>query len=156
MIFVDKYNLKSFQDFASFIQKFDNVINAKYQLLNGVSLDVVEPSMVAQYNSIFSINDYNDTPYTCHTDMQIVVDNVSISNQFMLDEKYALIAHEIGHLYTSLNYGCPALWNDENEADDFACSIGLKQELKNALNKLLNIVQDTNRKAEIIQRINRL
>lgn len=156
MKFIDRYGLNSFQDFDSFIQNYGSIINEKYQLLNGISIDVVEPIMVAEYNSIYTINDYKDTPYTCHTDMQIVVDNVSISKQFTQDEKNALIAHEIGHLHCSL-CGCKCNgFVGETHADDFSCSLGFQSELRTALTKLLGVVQDPNLKSEIVQRINRL
>lgn len=156
MTFIDKYGLNSFQDFDCFIQKYGNVIDAKHQLLKGIRIDVVGASMIAKYNSIFSINDYKDTPYACHTDMQIVVDNVSVSNQFTQDEKNALIAHEIGHLHCSL-CGCKCNgFIGETHADDFSCSLGLKFELRSALTKLLGIVQDPILKSEIAQRIGRL
>ena len=88
--------------------------------------------------------------------MQIVVDNESISKQFTQDEKHALIAHEIGHLRCAL-YGCNCNgFVGETHADDFACQLGLQSELKSALTKLLGIVQKSNVKSEIVQRINRL
>lgn len=156
MKFADKYGLNSFQDFYSFIQKYGGVIDANYHLLKGISIDVVNPCTVSKYNSFFGINDYLDTPYACHTDMQIVVDNESISNQFTQDEKHALIAHEIGHLHCSLG-GCKCNgFVGETHADNFSCSLGLQSELKSALTKLLGAVQDTSVKSEIVQRINRL
>lgn len=158
MDFIDKCGLSSFQVFVSFIQKYEDVINAKYPLFNGIIIDVVNPiTAVKIYNNPLINEDYfQDTPYECHTKLFVVVDNDKLSVQFTENEKYALIAHEIGHIHCSLS-GCKCNgFIGETHADDFSCSLGLQSELRSALTKLLGVVLDPNLKSEIVQRINRL
>lgn len=158
MDFIDKCGLSSFQVFVCFIQKYEDAINAKYPLFNGIIIDVVNPiTAVKIYNNPLINEDYfQDTPYECHTTLYVVVDNEKLSIQFDENERYALIAHEIGHLCCAL-YGCNCNgFVGETHADDFACSLGLQSELRSALTKLLGVVHDSNLKSKIVQRINRL
>lgn len=158
MHFVNSYNINTFQVFNCFIQKYGVDIDNKYPLLDKMSFDVINPTIAVKIfnNPLIDVTFYQETPYACDTKTLVVVDNDVLSTQFAEEEKYAFIAHEIGHLHCSL-CGCNCCgFVGETHADDFACSLGLQSELRSALTKLLGVVLDPNLKSEIVQRINRL
>ena len=68
------------------------------------------------------------------------------------DEKHALIAHEIGHIYLKLSNANLGELNEELAADKFAFSIGLQSDLKSALIKIAGLTKDQNLKKEIVNR----
>ena len=160
MKFIDRCGLDSFQDFDNFIQKYGNMICAQYQLLNGIVIDVtdINTAIMILCNPIIDVDYFQDTPYCCNTEKLFIVDNLNmfISIGFTEDERQALIAHEIGHIYLKLSKTNQGGLNEELAADQFACLLGLKSELKSALIKLENFVHNQVLKNEISVRINNL
>lgn len=161
MDFIDDQNISTFQVFRNFVNKYKQVIESKYPKLVNQSIKVVDMDCIDEaLNDDFWYNKHHfvDSPYSSHTQKVFINDNTDsyLSINLTDEEKHALIAHEIGHINTSLNNGGPVLSDDENEADDFACSIGLKMDLINALEKLAGVEKSKKKKDKMINRIERL
>lgn len=167
MNFIDNHNISTFQVFKDFIDKYKQVTESKYSILVNQpirvnNMDYIDEAIDGDF--WFKKNDFEGTPYTyyCNYYSQpqkvYIIDNTDAysSINFTDEEKHALIAHEIGHFYTSLNFGGPVSRDDENEADDFAISLGFKSMLKSALEKLVIIEKNEFKKNEMNQRIIRL
>ena len=125
----------------------------------GINIDVVDIGTgVKISNNPFIYNEcFQDSPYSCDTEKMYVVDNTNLYSNlgFGEDEKYALIAHELGHINTRL-IGGKENEDDEEEADAFVCFLGLKAGLKLALQKLIGIEKNKEKKDKMIQRMNNL
>lgn len=61
---------------------------------------------------------------------------------FSQEEEFALIAHEFGHAYIQENNIKCSNFAEECEADDYAVTLGLRNDLKSALKNILNNFQD--------------
>lgn len=149
MDFINNHNISTFQVFRSFADKYKQSIEFNYPILVNQSIKVVNNDCIDEVldgDLLFNKHDFEGSPYSCHTQKVFINDNTDIYSSINLtdEEKHALIAHEIGHIYTSLNNGGPVSWDDENDADDFAISLGLKTVLKSALEKLVIVEKKRN------------
>lgn len=154
MKFIDKCGLNSFNDFDSFINKYRQIIVTHYPQLNNTIINVVDVDNVSIISEVFKKADYEDSPYGSNTlDPYFIVDNeIGFGGNLTEDEKHALIAHEIGHIYLKLSNANLGGLNEELAADKFACSIGLQSDLKSALIKIAGLTKDQNLKKEIVNR----
>lgn len=139
--------IKSFIDiFNTKINKDDNestiticIINQEHQLFNAVAAE-------------------ND-PFATNTTMKplIIAINEKVCQilDLTLQEQYAMIAHEIGHIIDNT----PKEKNSksrEYNADQFAVKLGLSQELKTGLEKIIGSGNYLNESKDITERIKRL
>lgn len=158
MNFIDNYNIGSFCDFDSFINKYKHIIVNLYSILNNIIINVVDINHVSSISLVFNQKDYDDSPYGSNTlNPYYIVDNeIGFGANLTEDEKHALIAHEIGHIYLKLTNANQGGLNEELEADKFACSIGLQSALKSALIKVAGIDKALRQKDEIQNRASKL
>jgi hypothetical protein len=154
MYFIDNFKISSFTVFDSFINKYRQVLVTCYPLLNNTIINVVDINHVSSIDWVFNQKDYDDSPYGCYTlDPYYIVDNeIGFGANLTEDEKHALIAHEIGHIYLKLSNANQGGLNEELDADRFACSIGLQSALKSALIKTARLTKDQKLKKEILYR----
>ena len=84
----------------------------------------------------------------CSTDICLTIGLVE-------NEMYALIAHEIGHIFykTSLMPSTVSILEKEKKADSMAIQFGLKNELSSALQKLIDSGKYEDVKEDLRQRV---
>lgn len=158
MDFIDNFNISSFFDFDSFINKYKRIIVNLYSILNNIIINVVDINHVSSISWVFNQKDYDDSPYGSNTlNPYYIVDNeIGFGANLTEDEKHALIAHEIGHIYLKLSNANQGGLKEELEADRFACTIGLQSALKSALIKVAGIDKASDQKDEIQYRASKL
>jgi len=151
MYFIDNFKISSFTVFDSFINKYRQVLVTRYPLLNNTIINVVDINHVSSISWVFNPKDYDDSPYGCNTlDPFYIVDNeIGFGANLTENEKHALIAHEIGHIYLKLSNKKQGGLVEELDADNFACFIGFQSALKSALIKTAEVTIDHDRKNEI-------
>lgn len=71
-----------------------------------------------------------------------------------IEEKYAMIAHEIGHIFDSSKDLTNSQLQKEITADEMACNIGLQNDLISGLMKIINSMSHSDMNEQIQKRIN--
>jgi Zn-dependent protease with chaperone function len=124
-------NQQNIEVFNSFIDQFENAINQNY---DGNMITIVV--MNEQHPFFKAIANDND-PFARNS-MNIAI-NEQVCQQLKLtqDEKYAMIAHEIGHILDSTPKETNNQLSREHNADQFAVKLNLTIELKTGLEKLI-------------------
>lgn len=159
MKFIDIYNIDQSHVFYEFEKSFANIIDTKYSVLSNINISIIDINHIDDIikgNNLLERSFFADTPYTCDSDGHCIVDYCdNYGMPLTLSEKHSLIAHEIGHFYLKqMKMQFINRIDEEIEADSFACSIGFQSELKSALIKLENYVQNSVLRKEIGDRIN--
>lgn len=127
-------NLDKTKIFDDFYQKFKGKINLD-STISIYNSDYREGNIVQQ----LELTD-NDSPYICDVQNFEIMRSKSICStcNFTQEEEFALIAHELGHLNVRLNnIKCKDIQDEEYKADEYAIKLGLGNELKSALGKIL-------------------
>lgn len=167
MHFNNQYGIKQFDDFYH-IYAYKIAIN--WSELMHVTIDVYNEEHLKNFvTSLKSMIDKDvlcDTPYMsfCYRQTMNGVENDIIENTALCQrlhltdkERYALIAHEIGHFVEKKN----SRGNGENEeeiaCDGYAVELGLGDSLKTALQKIVDAKICTEEKNKrILERIDKL
>lgn len=146
-----KHNIKIFNSFSDKYLKFINEIHGD----NTISIGIIN-SEDSIFNCVASLED----PFASSTIMNPVViainEEVCIKLKLTQEEQHAMLAHEIGHILDKTQ----RLPNDqlirEYNADQFAIDLGLSQELKSGLEKIINSGDYSNENLDIKERIKKL
>lgn len=151
MKFNNHNNIPMFDDFLS---NYGTQINALWPQIKGFELEVIDLEHWSDIlaNSVweFKPEEVGTTPYYVylgihkdeHTVFHFIGQNAEIIEMLGLDEKekFALIAHEVGHLIAYVDAGCkPICCTDVTEEffpDDCAVKLGLGDEIKSVLSKM--------------------
>lgn len=153
-------NLDNTDIFDDFFQQYSSRINLSVQL-NGYSSNYKGNTEIFR-----TLNDWGDpnytyldnTPYTnwCVEDHPLeIVRSVNCCKRccFSKDEEFAIIAHEIGHIEITITSRSKGGLEEEIEADKFAVKLGLKNELINALQKMIGAEINPAKEDEMNKRI---
>lgn len=97
----------------------------------------------------------NDSPYTSNHAINEIMRSDEIYNKccFSREEEFAILAHELGHIVIGKK-GLKIMNNlqEEKEADRLAVSLGLKEPLKIAIQKMIDHNINPQKNAEMTQR----
>lgn len=154
-------NLDSTDIFDKFFRKYVSQINLN-ATLNVCSSDYKgdDAKLLAAFRSLDEPNykELDNTPFVgvVHKDSTCeIVCSVKCYAQcgFSEEEAFAIIAHELGHIERDIITCQPGGLEDEIEADKFAVKLGLKNELINALQKMIGAEINPDKEDEMNKRI---
>lgn len=101
-------------------------------------------------------DDRNDSPYTSNHVVNEIMrsEEIYIRCGFTIEEEYAILAHELGHMIAGLR-GEKVQNNlqEEKNADQMTVNLGLADHMKSAIQKMINLAIHPENNAEMLQRI---
>lgn len=121
-------NISSLEIFDSFIDLFGE--NEFCKAVNAVCVSFEQKPFCGN-------NIYNSPFERCFTYLACSDDVCQYLN-FTKEEMYAMIAHEIGHIYYKTTEMDSPILIKEKMADSMAIQLGLKRELSSALQKMID------------------
>ena len=167
MKFCNQYGIKTFDDFYHF---FAYRIAINWTELMHETIDVYNEMHLKDFmtnpNSLINKDVLNDSPYTsfCFRPTTTgyendIIENTALCQKLQLtdEERFALIAHELGHFVEVKNHRGNDSNKEEIACDEYAVELGLGSALKSALQKIVDakICTIVNNE-KIIERIIRL
>jgi len=100
--------------------------------------------------------DRNDSPYTSNHVVNEIMRSEDVYNRckFTIEEEYAILAHELGHMIAGLR-GEKAQNNlqEEKNADQMTVKLGLTDHMKSVIQKMIDKGIHPENNAEMLQRI---
>ena len=138
--------------FDSFFDNYSEIINNMVDESQSSEIVIVS-SNHKNAGFIIGPNDYFTTNPIFKTKNIAYNEDNCDKIELTIQEKYAFIAHELGHIYDTRNYNENESLAKEINADEMACKIGLQEYLISGLQKIID--NDTNVKTvdDIIERI---
>ena len=101
-------------------------------------------------------DDRNDSPYTSNHVVNEIMrsEEIYIRCGFTIEEEYAILAHELGHMIAGVR-GEKVQNNlqEEKSADQMTVNLGLADHMKSAIQKMINLAIHPENNAEMLQRI---
>ena len=101
-------------------------------------------------------DDRNDSPYTSNHVMNEIMRSEDVYNRcgFTIEEEYAILAHELGHMIAGVR-GENAQNNlqEEKNADQMTVKLGLANHMKSAIQKMIDYRIHPANNPEMLQRI---
>ncbi len=101
-------------------------------------------------------DDRNDSPYTSNHVVNEIMrsEEIYIRCGFTIEEEYAILAHELGHMIAGVR-GEKVQNNlqEEKNADQMTVNLGLADHMKSAIQKMINLAIHPENNAEMLQRI---
>lgn len=163
-------NLQHLAIFNLFYKSFSNRISYKWPELMHIIIDVYNENNLKWFmtdsKALLSKSDINDTPYMSICFLRIengfsndIIENSELCKglKLTIGERFALIAHEIGHFVDTKNWQERENNDEEIACDCYAVELGLGSALKSALQKIVDAkICTVVNNEKIIERINRL
>ncbi|MHA6281111.1 hypothetical protein ACXYMT_13100 [Salinimicrobium sp. CAU 1759] len=147
-------NPQAIEVIKSFSDHFKNDIN---NILNGKNITIVT---INEQHERFALVATTEDPFAANKLFQpaMVAINEQVCQQLELtqEEQYAMIAHEIGHVLDNSPRQENNYLEREYNADQFTINLGLSNELKAGLEKVVNSGNYSKERQDIEERIKRL
>ncbi len=124
-------NLQIIEVFNSFGDQFENAINENY---NGNTITIV---VLNEQHPFFKAIANDNDPFARNFNNIAINEQVCQQLNLTQEEKFAMIAHEIGHILDNTPKDINNRLNREYNADQFAVKLNLSKELKTGLEKLI-------------------
>ncbi len=150
-------NINSLSIVDDFVAKYGDKIINKYSHLKDlgikICIDTQAPALLK------ALDDCKDSPYMSNPSCNLIIKHKDTFNKcgFLVNEEMAIIAHELGHIIAFISKEVPKeQLQKEYQADDFSIFLGLADELKSALKKMVeaDICPDSNK--DMQKRIDRI
>ena len=136
MIFNNVNNLSVVDDFVA---KYGNIIINEYPQLENLDIAIYKDTQLPYKLQFFDSDE--DSPYMCNYSIKKIIRHENAYNNcgFLAEEEMAILAHELGHIIAR-HYGTESTepLQKEFQADDFAIYLGLAEEMKSALQKMID------------------
>lgn len=147
----NKHNIEVFNSFSD---KYLKVINEIHRD-NKISIGIIN-SVDSKFNYVASPED----PFATSTIMNPIViainEEVCVKLKLTQKEQHAMLAHEIGHILDKTQRLTNNQLIREYNADQLAIDLGLSQELKSGLEKIIKSGDYSNENLDIKKRIKKL
>ena len=143
-------NQQNIEVFNSFVDQFENAINENY---NGNTISIVV--MNEQHPFFKAIANDND-PFARKFNNIAINEQVCHQLNLTQEEKFAMIAHEIGHILDNTPRDMNNQLNREINADEFAIKLNLSKELNTGLEKLIESENYSEENKGLEERIKKL
>lgn len=148
MKFNNQYGIKAFDGFYHY---FAYKIAINWTELMHETIDVYNETHLKDFmtnpNSLINKDVLNDSPYTSFCLRQTttgyendIIENTALCQKLQLtdEERFALIAHELGHFVEVKNHRGNDSSKEEIACDEYAVELGLRSALKSALRKIVD------------------
>lgn len=143
MNFKNSNQIPIFDEFANL---YGEIVDTHYSQIQAIAIDVSTSNTISTTSS-------GDSPFLVNgnSNNYEIVFAIQCCNdyKFTNEEKFALIAHELGHIIIELNNQSSHDLQEELQADKIASKIVDKNNLKNALQKIADLIDTNNDWSEL-------
>ena len=140
-----------------FVSKYEETIIDKYPQIENWSITICLDTQISGW--LKALDDDENSPYTNNYLAKKIFKHVDAFNKcgFLAEEEMAMIGHELGHINAwILKPEQQDSLQKEYQADDFSISLGLANEMKSALQKMIKAGICPDRNDEMQKRIDRI
>ena len=129
--------------YSNFIESYEQQILTNFPILKDYNINLTDDDD-GHLPSDWNDTNCNSSPYACDINIMTIVRYKQKCDSLSEQTHYALIAHEIGHICIKCNGLSYTPDVEEQKADEFATQIGLRTDLKAALEICKDIVDHQN------------
>lgn len=150
-------NINKLSIVDDFVAKYGDIIIKKYPHFEDLCiLFFIDAQLEDPYKAL---DICKDSPYMSNPSCKLIIKHKEAFNKcgFLAEEEMAIIGHELGHINASVLNQLPQdSLQKENQADDFSVFLGLGNEMKSALQKIIKADICPDKKNNMQKRIDRI